>query len=213
MSDALSSKKLVPFGLRDILFGEYQYNDQTGAITYANQTVLGRGITANFDLKFAEGRLYSSGALSRYKKKLTGGTISLAVEALSLAVQASIFKADTSEVDIGTTGSAKKITGIGYGENTRGRYVGIATYVPADDSDDSDAFICIFVRKAMFGPPSMTYQTENDSIQWTTPTTTGEFISPDRKSGTTAPLMMEIAEVDSETDALAWCKKQLQMTA
>ena len=59
----------------------------------------------------------------------------------------------------------------------------------------------------------MAYQTENDSIQWTTPTTTGEFISPDRKSGTTAPLMMEIAEVDSETDALAWCKKQLQMTA
>lgn len=213
MSDALSSKNLVPFGLRDILFGEYQYNNQTGAITYANQTVLGRGITANFDLKFAEGRLYSSGALSRYKKKLTGGTISLAVEALSLAVQASIFKADTSEVDIGTQGSAKKITGIGYSEATRGRYVGVATYVPADDSDDTDAFICIFVRKAMFGPPSMAYQGENESIQWTTPTTTGEFISPDRKSGGKPPLMMEIAEVDTEADALAWCKKQLQMTA
>ena len=53
MSDTLSSKNLVAFGLRDILFGEYQYNDQTGAITYANQTVLGRGITATFDLKFA----------------------------------------------------------------------------------------------------------------------------------------------------------------
>ena len=79
MSDALSSKNLVAFGLRDILFGEYQYNDQTGAITYANQTVLGRGMTASFELRFAEGRLYSSGALSRFKKKLTGGSISLAV--------------------------------------------------------------------------------------------------------------------------------------
>lgn len=212
MSDTLSSKNLVAFGLRDILFGEYQYNDTTGAITYANQTVLGRGMTATFDLKFAEGRLYSSGALSRYKKKLTGGSISLAVEALSMAVQASLFKADTSEVDIGTTSSPKTITGIGYGENTRGRYVGAATYVPADAADDTDAYICIFVRKAMFGPPSLSYQTENDSIQWTTPTTTGEFISPDHKSGTTAPLMMEIAEVDSEADALAWCKKQLQFT-
>lgn len=213
MSDALSSKNLVAFGLRDILFGEYQYNDQTGAITYANQTVLGRGMTASFELRFAEGRLYSSGALSRFKKKLTGGSISLAVESMSLAVQASIFKADTSEVDIGTTGSAKKITGIGYGEATRGRYIGVATYIPADDSDDTDAFICVFIRKSMFGPPSMSYQSENENIQWTTPTTTGEFITPDHKPGEKAPLMMEIAEVDSETDALAWCKTQLQFVA
>ena len=114
MSDALSSKNLVVFGLRDILFGEYNYNSETGVITYKNQTVLGRGIQAGFDMRFAEGRLYSSGALSRFRKKCTGGSISLAVEALSLAVQASIFQAETSEVDIGTQQSPKKITGIGY---------------------------------------------------------------------------------------------------
>ena len=33
MSDALSSKNLVVFGLRDILFGEYNYNAETGLIT------------------------------------------------------------------------------------------------------------------------------------------------------------------------------------
>ena len=44
MSDALSSKNLVVFGLRDILFGEYNYNAETGLITYKNQKILGRGI-------------------------------------------------------------------------------------------------------------------------------------------------------------------------
>ena len=88
MSDALSSKNLVVFGLRDILFGEYNYNAETGLITYKNQKILGRGIQAGFDLRFAEGRLYSSGALSRYRKKCTGGSISMAVEDLTLAVPA-----------------------------------------------------------------------------------------------------------------------------
>ena len=213
MSDALSSKNLVVFGLRDILFGEYNYNSETGLITYKNQTILGRGIQAGFDLRFAEGRLYSSGALSRYRKKCTGGSISLAVEALTLAVQASMFQAETSEVDIGTQQSPKKITGIGYSENTRGRYLGISTYMPADDSSDSDAYVCIFARKSLFGPPSMQYRTEEDIIQWSTPTTTGEFIAPDHLTGTKAPLMLEIAEAYSDADALAWCKKQLQMTA
>lgn len=206
-----STRELVAFDLKDILYGEYNYDKTTDKITYANPGVMGRGITATFELRFAEGRLYSSGALSRYRKKLTGGSISLGVEALTLAVQQSLFKAESDETQLPAVGeaAAKKINGIGYSENTRGRYVGIATYVPADSKDDTDACICIFVRKTMMGPPSMSYQTANDSITWTTPTTTGEFLSPDKKPGEEAKLMLSIAEVDNEAEALAWCKAKL----
>lgn len=209
----LSKRELVAFDLRDIFFGEYNYDKATDKISYANQQMLGRGISATFELRTAEGRLYSSGALSRYRKKVTGGSISVGVESLTLEVQQSLFKAETSNVSIKSGETTKTVTGIGYGEQTRGRYIGVATYVPADDADDTDAYILIFARKAMFGPPAMSYNTANNSITWTTPTTTGEFVAPDKKPGAaTPPLMIEIAEADSEEDAIAWCKAQLGWT-
>ena len=201
-----NEKHYVPYGLRDIWFGEYSYSD--GAISYANQQVLGRGITATFDLKFAEGRLYSSGALSRYKKKLTGGSISLNVEDLPQSIQKSIFAATEYSRNVGSAA----VKSIGYNRNSGGRYVGIATYVPADEAS-GDGYIGVFVHKAMFGPPSMSYQTENDSIQWTTPTTTGEFVDPDGTQSDGSPWsQIEIAEFATEASALEWCKACLGVT-
>ena len=110
-----NEKHYVPYGLRDIWFGEYSYSN--GAISYANQQVLGRGITATFDLKFAEGRLYSSGALSRYKKKLTGGSISLNVEDLPQSIQKSIFAATEYSRNVGS-GSSTAVKSIGYNRNS-----------------------------------------------------------------------------------------------
>lgn len=201
-----NEKHYVPYGLRDIWFGEYSYSN--GAISYANQQVLGRGITATFDLKFAEGRLYSSGALSRYKKKLTGGSISLNVEDLPQSIQKSIFAATEYSRNVGSAA----VKSIGYNRNSGGRYVGIATYVPADEAS-GDGYIGVFVHKAMFGPPSMSYQTENDSIQWTTPTTTGEFVDPDGTQSDGSPWsQIEIAEFATEAAALEWCKACLGVT-
>jgi hypothetical protein len=201
-----NEKHYVPYGLRDIWFGEYSYSD--GTISYANQQVLGRGITATFDLKFAEGRLYSSGALSRYKKKLTGGSISLNVEDLPQSIQKSIFAATEYSRNVGSAA----VKSIGYNRNSGGRYVGIATYVPADEAS-GDGYIGVFVHKAMFGPPSMSYQTENDSIQWTTPTTTGEFVDPDGTQSDGSPWsQIEIAEFATEAAALEWCKACLGVT-
>lgn len=209
----LSKRELVAFDLKDVLYGEYKYDAETDKISYETPGVMGRGITAGFELRFAEGRLYSSGALSRFRKKLTGGSVTFSVEALSLAVQKSLYKAEADSTEITTADGAKKtVEGIGYSENTRGRYIGIATYVPADSNDDTDACICIFIKKTMLSPPAMNYNTANDSITWTTPTTTGEFISPDRKKGDPPKLMLSIADVDNEAEALAWCKAKLGWT-
>lgn len=213
-STSLSTRKLVALSLKDVLYGEYNYDATTGKITYANPGVMGAGITAACELRFAEGRLYASGALKRYRKKLTGGSLSFAVESLSLAVQKSLYKAadDATEIASGAEVTPKTINGIGYGEDTRGRYIGISTYMPADSDDDTDACICLFVRKSMLGPPAMNYNTASDSITWSTPTTTGEFLTPDHLDGVKAPLMLSIAETDNEDDALAWCKAKLGWT-
>ena len=59
----------------------------------------------------------------------------------------------------------------------------------------------------------MSYQTENDSIQWTTPTTTGEFVDPDGTQSDGSPWsQIEIAEFATEAAALEWCKACLGVT-
>lgn len=210
----LSTNEYVVYGLRDFFAGVYNYDPDTGAITYTDCAAVGHGITATLGFRFAEGRLYSGGVLRRYKRKLTGGSVSFGVDVLKLEIQKMLFQAAETEVEIktGAQQTAKTIKNIGYGETTPGHSVGYAYYAPADDNDADDSFFCIFVRKAQFGPPELTYNTENDSITWVTPTTTGEFMAPDYKAESAAPLMLEMTEVDTEAEAIAWCKAMLGMT-
>lgn len=213
-TSALSKNEYIVYGLRDFYAGVYNYNPETGAISYTDCAAIGHGITATLGFRFAEGRLYASGVLRRFKRKLTGGSVSFGVDVLKLAMQKMLYQAQETEVKIkvGTAQTEKTIKNIGYGETTPGHPVGYAYYAPADDNDADDSFFCVFVRKAQFGPPEMNYNTENDSITWVTPTTTGEFMAPDHKNGTTAPLMMEMTEVDTEEEAVSWCKAMLGMT-
>lgn len=66
------------FDLRYIQAAKYTLAD--GKVKYAEKTKVGDAMTANLELKFAEGRLYAEGRLSEYMKLATGGTISLGVK-------------------------------------------------------------------------------------------------------------------------------------
>ena len=52
-----------------------KYTNTSGTVTYAEKTKVGDAMSANLDLKFAEGRLYAEGRLSEYMRLATGGTI------------------------------------------------------------------------------------------------------------------------------------------
>ena len=62
--------------------------------------------------------------------------------------------------------------------------------------------------KALFGPPSMSYQTKGENIQLNTPTTTGEF----RADDSTDELLLETETVDTAAEAVAWIKGKLGET-
>ena len=208
---ALPDNNIVAYDLRGIRAGIYNYDTSTKTISYTTPFDVGKAMTCALELRFAEGRLYAESALSRFKKKQTGGSISIAVEALTLAVQKKLFGASDVSTTVGS-GTSSTVEGIGYGNASSAPYVGIGFYAPADDAGGSDKFIAIFVRKCRFGPANWSYQTAGDTIQWSTPTTTGEFLSPDVNSGGTYPPMVEIAEVDSETMAKNWIKVKLGET-
>ena len=90
------------FDLRGIHVAEYINTD--GVITYGDAMKAGDAMTANLELRFAEGRLYAESTLSEYIKLATGGSISLAVKYIPDAVQSLLYGAKVSSRTVGPLG-------------------------------------------------------------------------------------------------------------
>lgn len=183
------------FDLRGIRAGKYK--NTAGTVSYENPTDVGDAMSAQLDLRFAEGRLYAESKLAEYIKLATGGTISLAVKYIKKAAQAMFYGCTTDTSKENIKFSAKDVA----------NYVGVGFYAP-DKVDGVTKYTCVWVPKALFGPPSMAYQTKGENIQFNTPTTTGEFLADDSEN----ELLLETETVDSAADAVTWIKGKLGET-
>ena len=77
------------FDLRGIRAGKYV--NTNGVVTYTGVQKVGDAMTANLELRYAEGRLYAESSLAEYLKKAVGGTISLGVKYIPAAAQKLLF--------------------------------------------------------------------------------------------------------------------------
>ena len=59
------------FDLRGMKVAKYNYDKTQKKISYDTPMSMGDAMTANLELKFAEGRLYAESALAEYMKKVT----------------------------------------------------------------------------------------------------------------------------------------------
>ncbi len=181
------------FDLRYIKIGEYHENN--GAVSYGTVTKMGDAMSMDLNLRHAEGRLYAESSLAEYLKKCTGGTISCGVKSILEAAKKLMFGARDKTRTVNST----QITGLAYGSKDVYKNVGIAAYCP-DMIDGVEKYTCFLVYRTVMGPPSMSYKTMGENIQFQTPTTTGEFmptIAGDKN-------YLEAATVDTETLAKAW---------
>ena len=182
------------FDLKGIKIAEYQLG-ANNAVTYANKQTIGDAMGVNMELRFAEARLYAEGRLAEYVREITGGTLSIAEKYIPAAAQKILFGAR----DKTRTVNAESVAGLVVGSDDSGKYVGVAGYAP-DMVDTVKKYYCFHFRKAKFGRPSMAFQTKGESIQFATPTTTGELMADD----TDTHDIIEDATVDTEAEAKAW---------
>lgn len=191
------------FDLRYINAAKYVNN--SGTISYTNKAQVGAAMTANIELRNAEGRLYAESALSEFMRKATGGTISLGVKYMTDAVQQLLFGMTAKSRSVSYTAGSPATTttttvsGVSINANTEGQYVGVAFYSP-DIRDSVVKYFCCFIPKALFGPPSLSLQTAGENIVFQTPVTTGEFLASDGADKE----IIETAVCDSEDAAKAW---------
>lgn len=187
------------FDLRGIKIAKYV--NTSGTITYTGPQSIGDAMECNLELKFAEGRLYAESALAEYMKLATGGTISIGAKYIPAAAQTAMYGCAAST----RTANTKTITGLKYTAKDAADYVGVAFYAP-DVIDGVAKYSCVHIRKALFSPPAMQFTTKGDSLKFSTPTTTGEFLADD----STAKEFFETGVADSEADAIAWVTEVLE---
>ena len=185
------------FDLRGIKIGKYINTE--GTITYDTPISMGDAISVELNLTAAEGRLYAESRLAEYKKLITGGTASVGVKYITDAAQKLLFGMSENTRNVGTNASQKSLKATA---TDIAKYVGMGFYAP-DAIDGTDKYTAVFVYKVLFGAPSYVYATKGDSITFQTPTTTGEFLADDSEDKN----IMEIATLESETDAIAWINK------
>lgn len=190
------------FDLRHIYCAKYVNTE--GVISYTDAQQIGDAMTATIELRYAEGRLYAESTLAEYMRKAVGGTISLGVKYIKSAAQQLMFGMRTKSRSItytpeGGTSTTISVSGLAIGGKDEGVYVGVAFYAP-DMVDGVRKYTCVLVKKALFGPPSMSLQTAGENIQFNTPTTSGEFLADD----STGLELLETAVVDDEQAAIAW---------
>lgn len=174
-----------------------KYTNTSGTISYAQKTKVGDAMSANLELKFAEGRLYAEGRLSEYMRLATGGTISLGVKSIPDEAKTLLYGAQASRRTVQNATSAK---GVVYSAKDAASYVGVSFYCP-DVVEGKTKYTCVFVAKALFGPPSMSFKTKGQNLEFSTPTTTGEFLASDAVDET----ILEPVTVDNIEEAKAWC--------
>lgn len=192
---------MAQYDLRGIKVAKYVNNN--GTVTYTGVAKAGDAMAVDLEMRNAEGRLYAESTLAEYMRKAVGGTISMGVKFLSDAVQKLMFGAADKSRSItyqaGTTEVTESVTGVAYGANTTSNYVGVSCYSPCM-RDGVQKYLCLFIPKTLFGPPSMSLRTCGENINFDTPTTSGEFLASDASDKE----LYEMATVDSEAAAIAW---------
>lgn len=182
------------FDLRYIQIAKYV--NTNGTVTYTGKTSIGDAMNVDLTFRHAEGRVYAEGTLAEYMKKLVGGSISIAEKYIPNAAQTLMFGSRSSSRTVNT----KAVTGLKLGANDFPQYVGVSFYAPMM-VDGTEKFYCVKISRAIFGPPNLSVQTLGETINFATPTVTGEFLA-DHSS--TAEII-EDAIADTMELAKGWC--------
>lgn len=190
------------FDLRGIKIAKYV--NTSGTISYTGAQSIGDAMNVNIEVRSAEGRLYAESTLAEYIRKIVGGTISIAVKYIPEAAQKVLFGAKENTRSItytpeGGSSTSASVDSLVLGAKSDPSYVGVGFYAP-DMVDGAKKYTCVKIARALFGPPGMTLQTAGENIQFSTPTTSGEFMA----DNSTAQNLIEVAVCDDENEAIAW---------
>lgn len=153
-------------GLRYIVFAPITTEDRNQPIVYGPGVVMGRAISANIEFSRNEEPLYADDVMAESDNSITGGTIEIGVDDILEDAQVTVFGVEksgqTGQEIYRETGAASPYGGVGYIRVRR--YKGATSY------------IAYWIHKTQFAPSSEEATTKGESIEWQTPTASGNVM-------------------------------------
>ena len=184
------------FDLRYIQAAEYLYNPVTKAVTHGEKVKVGDAMSANLEVRRAEGRLYAEGGLAEFMAHITGGVISYGVKYVTDEAKKLLY----GFVEHTRSINSKEVKSMRLTGKAQAKYVSTSFYAP-DVIDGTNKYTCVYIARSLFAPPSYSFQTKGQNLTFNTPTTSGEFL----KEQSEDEVFLEIAVCDTLEDAIAWC--------
>mgnify|MGYP000816765864 CR=1 FL=1 len=177
---------MATIGLRDLYRAPITVGDD-GKETYRTPVRMAKAISAELSVEVAEAILYADDGADEIVKEFVSGELTLNVNDLLPADLSALLgqKLDADNVLYASDADEAPYTAIGFrAKKTGGKYKYIWLY------------------KVKFAIPSESYQTKGDSIEFTTPEITGQFIK--RPDGL---WKAEHVALPTETAAQGWFTK------
>ena len=194
-------------GLSIPVFGKYNHNPDTGAVTYTNGMINPHAIEYTFTPEAADGTpLYGDNMIiENDRQRFNSGTLSLGVDDLIQEVSKYILGIKTTEQ---TYADGKTVTMTVYDDEQNAPTLGVGI-IELHQIDDVDQYRAVIMKKVIFNLPEDTATTRGESISWQTKTIEGTVSRSDENTTEQKHPWMNDAWFDSEADAVEWIKWNL----
>lgn len=190
-------------------FAKYNYNAETGAVTYSDGGILGKVIDYSISCeKTEDNKLYADNEVAEIDRgKFKSGTYKLGTSHLSQEVSKIILGAKEVEY---TKGSLS-VTEIVYDDDAEPVPLGIGV-VETHRINGSDKYRAVIALKVVFNVPEESATTKGETIEWQTPSIEGTIERSDEKDTNYNHPWKREAWFDDESKAEEYIKSVLNIS-
>ncbi len=162
--------------------------DGTNGETYGSPALIGKAISADISITYADGQLYGDDAIAESVHEFQSGTVTLSTTNLDSSVVSALTGArvDSNGVLVSSAEDTAPYVAVGF---------------RAKKSDEKYKYVWLY--RVKFGVPTENAATKGSSIAFSTPSIEGTVYSREKASNGTHPWKVSIDESESGVDASA----------
>lgn len=155
-----------------------EYAESSGTVSYSDGKIIDYLRDVDMQIQTSENNnLYADNRIVETEKTFSGGTITINTSDLSLEDQAFILGLSlTTPTETGIAGTGVKE--LSFNDAAAAPYLGVA-WIVSGQKDNVPYWLVFALTKVIFSIPNNTFTTRGESIEWQTPSITGQIMRDD----------------------------------
>lgn len=166
-------------------------SESEGTPTYSDGFACGKAIEMSITPTYAEGSLYGDNIKAEYDKEFSYAEITLNTSTIPMKAHDVMFGHTVNEEE----GEIKEKAG------DEANYIGLGIYA-SEKVDGVKKYVAMWIYKAKFTESEESYTTKGDSIEYQTPSITGQAVALETGEWRDRKIC------DTEKEAIAWIEEK-----